>query len=143
MSWALIGMGVLGAPLLGGLLFGIDRKVTARLQGRKGPPIVQPFYDVIKLLAKDSTYTNRRQVFYLYSHLLWMLVALVILLTRQDFLVFVFALTFPRSRWPWRVLPPSLPTAMWVATGKCFRYWLRSRCWYLWLSPFTLPPGVS
>ena len=43
MSWALIGMGVLGAPLLGGLLFGIDRKVTARLQGRKGPPIVQPF----------------------------------------------------------------------------------------------------
>jgi len=94
MSWVLVGVGVLAAPLLGGLLFGIDRKITARLQGRKGPPIVQPFYDVIKLLAKDSTYTNRRQVFYLYSHLLWMVVALVILLTRQDFLVFVFALTF-------------------------------------------------
>jgi ech hydrogenase subunit B len=94
MNWALVGIGVLGAPLLGGLLFGIDRKVTARLQGRKGPPIIQPFYDVIKLLAKDSTYTNRRQVFYLYSYLLWMLVALAILLTLQDFLVFVFALTF-------------------------------------------------
>jgi ech hydrogenase subunit B len=85
MNWALVGIGVLGAPLLGGLLFGIDRKVTARLQGRKGPPIIQPFYDVIKLLAKDSTYTNRRQVFYLYSYLLWMLVALAILLTLQDY----------------------------------------------------------
>ena len=94
MNWALVGIGVVGAPLLGGLLFGIDRKVTARLQGRKGPPIIQPFYDVIKLLAKDSTYTNRRQVFYLYSYLLWMVVALVILLSMQDFLVFVFVLTF-------------------------------------------------
>lgn len=94
MNWAIVGVGVLGAPLLGGLLFGIDRKVTARLQGRKGPPIIQPFYDVLKLFAKDSTYTNRQQVFYLYSYLLWMVTALVILLTMQDFLVFVFTLTF-------------------------------------------------
>ncbi len=89
-----MGVGIIGAPFLGGLLFGLDRKITARLQGRKGPPIIQPFYDLIKLLAKESTYTNRRQVFYLFSYLLWMVMALAILLARQDFLIFVFTLTF-------------------------------------------------
>ena len=38
------------APVIGGLMSGIDRKITARMQGRQGPPILQPFYDVIKLL---------------------------------------------------------------------------------------------
>ena len=34
------------APVLGGLLSGIDRIITARMQGRVGPPLLQPFYDV-------------------------------------------------------------------------------------------------
>ncbi|MGZ3635594.1 MAG: NADH-quinone oxidoreductase subunit H, partial [Syntrophales bacterium] len=42
---------LVGAPIVGGLLFGIDRKITARMQGRYGPPIIQPFYDFIKLLG--------------------------------------------------------------------------------------------
>ncbi len=38
-----------------GLLYkGIDRKVAARFQARFGPPIIQPFYDVIKLLQKEN-----------------------------------------------------------------------------------------
>jgi len=37
-----------------GLLFeGIDRKVHARMQRRIGPPIIQPFYDFIKLFSKE------------------------------------------------------------------------------------------
>jgi NADH-quinone oxidoreductase subunit H len=37
-----------------GLLFSwIDRKVTARLQWRAGPPILQPLYDLVKLLGKE------------------------------------------------------------------------------------------
>ena len=40
---------VLFAPVLGGLMEGVDRKISARMQGRIGPPILQPFYDVIKL----------------------------------------------------------------------------------------------
>ena len=28
------------APFVGGLLAGIDRKITARMQGRVGPPIL-------------------------------------------------------------------------------------------------------
>ena len=37
------------APLIGGLFAGIDRKLIARMQGRVGPPVLQPFYDVLKL----------------------------------------------------------------------------------------------
>lgn len=37
------------------LLFeGIDRKIHARMQRRIGPPIIQPFYDFIKLLVKEN-----------------------------------------------------------------------------------------
>lgn len=36
------------------LLFeGIDRKVHARMQKRIGPPIIQPFYDFVKLFTKE------------------------------------------------------------------------------------------
>ena len=30
------------APLVGGLLDGLDRKISARMQGRIGPPLLQP-----------------------------------------------------------------------------------------------------
>ena len=47
-----------GATILGCLLSGIDRKVTARMQGRVGPPLLQPYYDVRKLLMKDNVGVN-------------------------------------------------------------------------------------
>lgn len=31
-----------------------DRKLTARVQMRKGPPLLQPFYDVAKLMVKET-----------------------------------------------------------------------------------------
>ena len=37
------------APLVGGFLAGLDRKISARMQGRVGPPVLHPFYDVLKL----------------------------------------------------------------------------------------------
>ena len=44
--------------LIGGvfsmLYRGIDRKLVAHMQGRVGPPIVQPFRDVQKLMMKES-----------------------------------------------------------------------------------------
>lgn len=36
------------------LLKGLDRKMEARLQRRVGPPILQPFIDVVKLAGKES-----------------------------------------------------------------------------------------
>ena len=38
-----------------GLIFkGIDRKLSAHMQGRIGPPIRQPFRDVVKLFTKEN-----------------------------------------------------------------------------------------
>jgi len=46
--------GFLFAGFCGMLASFIDRKITARLQWRKGPPLFQPFYDFIKLLGKET-----------------------------------------------------------------------------------------
>ena len=35
------------APLVGGLLAGLDRKVSARMQGRIGPPLLQPLHHAL------------------------------------------------------------------------------------------------
>jgi ech hydrogenase subunit B len=40
------------APFIGGLLYGFERIVKARMQNRKGPPLLQPFYDMAKLMQK-------------------------------------------------------------------------------------------
>ena len=51
-------IGTIGLALFGiifGLLYkGVDRKVSAHMQGRIGPPIVQPFRDVRKLFTKEN-----------------------------------------------------------------------------------------
>ena len=86
-------MVVLLAPPLGGVLAGIDRKLTARMQGRKGPPVIQPFYDFFKLWTKSASCSNRPQVFCICAYLVWMLLSLVMLVAGLDLLVFVFALT--------------------------------------------------
>ena len=41
--------------IIGGLLSWFDRKITARVQFRKGPPLLQPFYDFFKLLLVKET----------------------------------------------------------------------------------------
>jgi len=46
---------VLAFGITAGLFFkGIDRKLSARMQGRIGPPIRQPFRDVVKLFTKEN-----------------------------------------------------------------------------------------
>ncbi|MGQ1784944.1 respiratory chain complex I subunit 1 family protein [Saccharicrinis sp. GN24d3] len=47
--------GFLFTAVIGGLIAGVDRKITARVQFRKGPPIIQPFYDFLKLLLVKET----------------------------------------------------------------------------------------
>ncbi len=46
--------GFLFVSLCGMIASFIDRKITARLQWRKGPPLFQPLYDIIKLLGKET-----------------------------------------------------------------------------------------
>ncbi len=47
--------GLLFAAVAGGFLSWFDRKITARVQFRKGPPLLQPFYDFFKLLLVKET----------------------------------------------------------------------------------------
>jgi NADH-quinone oxidoreductase subunit H len=46
--------GFLGAAALGFFYLWIARKLNARLQGRRGPPFFQPFFDFVKLLGKET-----------------------------------------------------------------------------------------
>lgn len=48
-----IAFGFLVTAVVGLLLSWLDRKVTARVQYRVGPPLFQPFIDIIKLLGKE------------------------------------------------------------------------------------------
>jgi len=50
----LIFPGFLFTAVIGCLASWIDRKVTARVQWRVGPPILQPFYDLVKLSGKET-----------------------------------------------------------------------------------------
>jgi len=82
------------APIVGGLLFGIDRRITARLQGRFGPPILQPFYDFFKLMGKESIAVSKMQFVWIYAYLVLMIASLLCLVLQSDFLVLVFLLGF-------------------------------------------------
>lgn len=85
---------VIVAPLIGGLLRGIDRKLTAHMQGRIGPPILQPFYDVIKLLGKKPMVAGGAQLVFIYAFLALIVTAVVFFALRQDLLVVLFILFF-------------------------------------------------
>ena len=43
-----------GSVLLGMVYKGFDRKLAAQMQGRIGPPLRQPFFDVVKLMIKEN-----------------------------------------------------------------------------------------
>ena len=45
-------------PLLGLLFMGIERKITARIHNRMGPPVYQQFIDVMKLFAKRENISH-------------------------------------------------------------------------------------
>ena len=51
----LIFPGLLFAAVAGAFLSWFDRKITAWVQFRKGPPLLQPFYDFFKLLLVKET----------------------------------------------------------------------------------------
>jgi len=82
------------APVLGGLLSGIDRIITARMQGRVGPPLLQPFYDLFKLLGKERFLVNQRQVLWAIGYLALIITSLAMLCLGSDLLVIVFVMAF-------------------------------------------------
>ncbi|MGF7184584.1 ech hydrogenase subunit B [Desulfitispora alkaliphila] len=93
MREVLIVLGVLVlAPMLGVFINGIDRIITARMQGRVGPPLLQPLYDVIKLFNKDKMIVNKLQVFYAIVYLVFAATALALFALGGDLLLIIFVL---------------------------------------------------
>lgn len=81
------------APIVGGLLAGFDRIISARMQGRVGPPLLQPFYDVFKLREKEDITVNKVQDFYVLCFFIFVLVTGGIFFAGGDLLLVIFTLT--------------------------------------------------
>lgn len=85
------------APFVGGLLAGLDRKLTARMQGRVGPPVLQPFYDFFKLTEKEDISVNKIQDFYVLVFLIFMIVTGALFFAGQNILMIMFVLTLAET----------------------------------------------
>lgn len=81
------------APILGGLLSGCDRIISARMQRRKGPPLLQPFYDFLKLWGKQPIAVNKAEGFYIFGFFLFVLLTGTLFFAQGDILLVVFTLT--------------------------------------------------
>lgn len=86
----LIACGLIAGPILGGLVSGMDRILTARMQSRIGPPLLQPFYDVIKLFFKEPLVVNVWQVFCAYVYVTASALAVVLFFLQSDLLLILF-----------------------------------------------------
>jgi len=81
------------APFIGALLEGMDRKISARMQRRVGPPIRQPLFDVIKLFKKQVIVVDRAQSFLLVSYLILTVMTGCMFFAGVDLLMIFFVLT--------------------------------------------------
>ncbi len=81
------------APLIGALIEGLDRKITARMQGRVGPPLLQPFYDVVKLWHKETRSVNPLQRFFIIAYWVILLATGALFFYGGDLLLVIFLLT--------------------------------------------------
>ena len=97
MSFASVALGTIAfaifGPIIGCLLDGIDRKISARMQGRVGPKILQPYWDGRKLLGKERASVNSTEGTYINAALFFALVAGGIFFSGGNFLLVVFVIT--------------------------------------------------
>jgi formate hydrogenlyase subunit 4 len=84
---------LIAGPFVGGFLAGVDRRITARMQGRFGPPIMQPFYDVRKLTEKEPVTVNSGQDFYVMCFLIFVIITGGLFFFGENLLLVIFALT--------------------------------------------------
>ena len=83
---------------------GIDRKLVARMQRRVGPPLLQPFYDFLKLVSKESIIPRDANRFFELAPVLALAASIALLAytplgfeplfgTKGDVVLFVYLLT--------------------------------------------------
>ena len=80
-------------PIVGCLLAGLERKISARMQGRVGPSILQPYYDVRKLIEKDDVSVNGADGIYVSCALIFTFLAGGIFYSGQNLLLCIFIIT--------------------------------------------------
>lgn len=78
------------APFIGGLVYGFERIVKARMQRRVGPPLLQPFYDFLKLADKRRMMVHSAHAFLGIMHFVSLWFALAVLLVGGDLILVVF-----------------------------------------------------
>ena len=81
------------APILGCLLAGLDRIISARMQGRVGPPLLQPYYDVRKLIEKDDVTVSGVDGIYMTAALVFTAFAGGIFFSGGNLLMSAFVIT--------------------------------------------------
>lgn len=81
------------APFVGAVLDGADRVITARMQGRRGPSVLQPFYDLSKLFSKQMIAVNNVQLLLNLSYLVFIVIAGSMLFGGADILMCLFILS--------------------------------------------------
>ena len=82
---------ILLTPILGGIIYGFERVVKARMQNRIGPPVLQPFYDMFKLIDKLPFIINSYHIVFalMYMITLWVTVAMIILGYSLLYIIFI------------------------------------------------------
>jgi ech hydrogenase subunit B len=91
MTYVTIAVVVL-SPVIGGIIMGIDRKLTARMQSRMGPPLMQPFYDAIKLWGKEPFIASSLQPILAFGYFGFSVAAFALLAFGQDMLLMIFTI---------------------------------------------------
>lgn len=81
------------SAIIGCFLSGIERRLSARLQHRVGPPLLQSLYDVLKLFSKENVVVNKYQNFFIYSYFMFAILSLILLITGSDLLMIIFVFT--------------------------------------------------
>jgi ech hydrogenase subunit B len=81
---------IITAPLVGGLVYGFERIIKARMQRRIGPPVLQPFYDFMKLADKRRMIVHSAHAFLGIMHFVSLWFALGVLLLGGDLILVIF-----------------------------------------------------
>ncbi|MFA6191046.1 MAG: complex I subunit 1 family protein [Sulfurimonas sp.] len=86
---------ILFAPFIGGIIYGFERVVRARMQNRQGPPLLQPFYDMFKLIDKQAFIVNPYHTILGIMHFvtLWVVVAFIIMGQNLLYVIFLHLLS--------------------------------------------------
>ena len=134
-------LGTLTAPIGVGLLIGADRRITAAIQLRAGPPLLQPLYDLTKLLAKRSPSTDRVASGLLVAHVVLATGSVALVLAGGDLLAAALVLGAAQMLFVLAAATVESPYAQLGASRELVLSSRRSRCWCCVVIAYALAAG--